>query len=344
MSHLKRIPRTLILLSLLSGGALAAQPLVTTVSCPFGGAANSAVFNGIYVTGYTGNNLSQVTLAYGASAAQQYGITLTAHRNAFNGPIIGTPQTATVNLPATGEVKVTFDFGGAPVTPGDTIAFTQTFAIYGPVGALVFFDDGTGSGCAGVFETTDTQPPLSTIVPNGGAGLIINETTLVTQYCVPSDTVLCLDDTPGDQRFKVTASFHTAQAGGISGTGQAVPLAPLGTLHGGLFWFFSPDNPEMLVKILNGCSTTDHFWAYISAGTNVAFTVTVEDTALANVQKTYTNPDRTPALPIQDTLALASCHDCTQDSDCRPGLLCCFFPAGRKACVPPVNGVCQLVP
>jgi hypothetical protein len=343
MLHFKRIPQTLMFLSFLSGSALAAQPFVTTVSCPASGAANSAVFNGIYVTGYTGTNLAQVTLAYGASAAQLYGITLTAHRNAFNGPIIGTPQTATVNLPVTGEVSVTFDFGGAPVTPGDTIAFTQTFAIYGPTGALVFFDEGTGN-CAGVFETPDTQPPLSTPIPHGGAALTINQKDLSAQLCIPSDTVLCLDDTPGDQRFKVTASYHTAQSGGLSGTGQAVPLAPLGTVHGGMFWFFSPDNPEMLVKILNGCSITDHFWAYISAGTNVAFTITVEDTILANVSKTYTNPDRTPALPIQDTLALASCHGCTKDSDCRTGLLCCFFPLGRNACVPPVNGSCPLPP
>jgi hypothetical protein len=343
MLHLRRIPQTLLFLSFLSGGALAAQPLVTTVSCPTSGAANSAVFNGIYVTGYTGNNLAQVTLAYGASAAQQYGITLTAHRNAFNGPIIGTPQTATVDLPTTGEVNVTFDFGGAPVTPGDTIAFTQTFAIYGPTGALVFFDEGPGN-CAGVFETTDTQPPLSTVIPHGGAALTINQKNLAGHSCIPSDTVLCLDDSPGDQRFRVTASFHTAQSGGLSGTAQAVPLAPLGTIHGGMFWFFSPDNPEMLVKILNGCSFTDHFWAYISAGTNVAFTVTVEDTTLANVSKTYTNPDRTPALPIQDTLALAGCHGCSTDADCRPGLLCCFVPVGRKVCLPPVNGACQLIP
>jgi hypothetical protein len=342
MFSLKRIPQTLMFLSFLSGGALAAQQLVTTVSCPFNGNPTAVTFNGILVAGYTGTNLSQVTLGYRASAAQQYGITLTAHRNSFTGPVIGTPQIATLNLPATGELLVTFDFGGAPVSPGDTIAFTQDFVIYGPFGALVYFDEGPGN-CAGVSETAGVFPPI-VLVAHGGAGLTINQKNLSAQRCIPSDTVLCLDDSPGDQRFKVTASYHTAQAGGLSGTGQAVPLANLGTDHGGMFWFFSPDNPEMLVKILNGCSTTDHFWAYISAGTNVAFTVTVEDTALANVAKTYTNPDRTPALPIQDTLALASCHDCTKDSDCPTGLLCCPFPAGRRACLQPVNGVCLAIP
>jgi hypothetical protein len=343
MIQLTRIPKMLMVLAILTGGALSAQILPKpVVSCPFAGTANGSSFSGIYVTGYTGNNLAQVTLGYRASFAEKYAITLTAHRGTFDGPLIGTPQTATVILPTTGELLVTFDFGGAPVTPGDTIALVQNVVIEGEVGAQAFFDEGPAP-CSGITETVNVFPPI-TPVPNGGAGIIITQKDLSQQSCIPSDTVLCVDEFPGDQRFQVTASFHTAQAGGISGTGQAVPLAPLGTNHGGMFWFFSPDNPEMLVKVLNGCSSTDHFWVYISAGTNVAFTVTVEDTFRANLSKTYSNPDRTPAVPVQDTLALSSCHDCLNDQDCRTGLLCCPFPAGRKACVPPVNGVCQLIP
>jgi hypothetical protein len=337
-----------------SGGALSAQTSIGVpifikipVYCPFAGAANAVSFNGIYVANYPGTNLSVVTLGYRASFAQRYGISLTAHRNTFDGPLIGTTQTAIVDVPATGELLVNYDFGGAPVSPGDTIAFTQDVTIYGTVGALVYFDEGIGAGnlwCSQISETLGTHPPLVP-VPHGGAGMMITQKDLTAQSCIPSDTVLCLDDSPGDQRFQVTASYHTAQAGGLSGTAQAVPLERLGTNHGGLFWFFSPDNPEVLVKILNGCAVNDHYWAYITAGTNVAFTVTVEDTSRANVSKTYTNRDLTPALPIQDTLALASCHDCATDADCRTGLLCCPFPAGQRICAPPApGGGCQLVP
>lgn len=357
MFQLARIPKNLLVLSILSGGALSAQAPIfikTPISCPFAGAATAPVFNGIYAAPYAGTNLSLVTLAYRASFAQQYGLTLTAHRNTFDGPVIGTPQTAVVDLPTTGEVFVTYDFGGAPLTPGDRIAFTHDMKIYGTTGALAYFDEGVGAGfaaagdapandCALVSETLGIYPPI-TLVPHGGAGITITQKDLTAHSCIPSDTVLCIDDAPGDQRFQVTASYHTSQAGGLSGTAQAVPLAPLGTNHGGMFWFFSPDNPEMLVKVLNGCSSTDHFWAYISAGTNVAYTITVEDTFLAHVSKTYTNPDRTPAVPIQDTLALASCHGCATDADCRTGLLCCPIPIDRKICLPPVNGVCQLIP
>jgi hypothetical protein len=345
MVQLARFPKLLLVLSILSGGALSAQSFIPTpISCLFAGAANAPVFNGIYVAGFQGTNLSLVTLAYRAGFAQPYGITLTAHRNTFDGPVIGTPQTAIVNLPTTGEVPVTYDFKGAPVTPGDTIALTQDFTIYGTTGSLVYFDEGfPGAGinnCAQISETVGTLPPF-TLVPNGGAGITITQKDLTHQSCIPSDTVLCVDNLPGDQRFQVTASYHTAQAGGLSGTAQAVPLAPLGTNHGGVFWFFSPDNPEMLVKVLNGCAQTDHFWVYISAGTNVAYTITVADTFRANIAKTYTNPDLKPAVPIQDTLALASCHDCAVDADCRTGLRCCPLPIQTRACLPPgPNGQC----
>jgi hypothetical protein len=121
--------------------------------------------------------------------------------------------------------------------------------------------------------------------------------------CTPSSTVLCVDNNPGDHRFKITLTFSTTQGGGHSGNGEAISLSSLGVDHGGLFWFFSADNPELLIKVLNACATTGKFWVFYSAGTNVGFTVTVEDT-LDSLQKTYTNPDLTPAAPVQDTSAL----------------------------------------
>src|SRR3954451_8529797 len=148
----------MILAIALCGGAARALP-VTPVSCPLAGFANVSSFNGFYVTGYSGNNLSMVTLAYAASFAEKYGITLTAHRNTYDGPIIGTAQTAVVNLPMTGETAVTFDFHGAPVTPGDRIAFTQDIEVLGSTGASVFYDGGSGA-CPGVVQTVGEFPPL----------------------------------------------------------------------------------------------------------------------------------------------------------------------------------------
>ena len=72
MFQLARIPKTLLVLSILSGGALSAQVPIfidTPIFCPFAGAANAPVFNGIYAAPYAGTNLSLVTLAYRASFA-----------------------------------------------------------------------------------------------------------------------------------------------------------------------------------------------------------------------------------------------------------------------------------
>jgi len=122
--------------------------------------------------------------------------------------------------------------------------------------------------------------------------------------CVPGDTVLCIDDLPGDQRFKVEVEYSTTQGGGFSGNGHAIPLASLGVNRGGLFWFFNQDNPEILVKILDGCSDNGKRWVFVSGGTNVGLVITVRDTVTDEVHSYY-NLDRKAFAPVQDTLALA---------------------------------------
>jgi hypothetical protein len=115
--------------------------------------------------------------------------------------------------------------------------------------------------------------------------------------CTPNATTLCVDDQPGDRRFKVQVTFQ-----GTS-NGNAVPLSSLGVNSGGLFWFFGPSNPELLIKVLNGCGLNNKYWIFWSAGTDVALTLTVTDTVRGQ-SKTYTNPQGTAAKPVQDTSAL----------------------------------------
>jgi hypothetical protein len=292
-----------VLVSLSSLAAAWGEPVV--VACPGSGNGGDLIDRGIYVTGYPGHTLGRVEIGYSASVAGTYLILLTAHRGAYNGPQLGETQGVTIDLPTSGENIAVFDFGGVPVTPGpaEIIAFTQ--AALGP--GDVFFDTGNGfiggggPTCAGVFETDGTTPPLDTFRRHT-VGLVISSFEPSTA-CVASDTVMCIDNNPGDQRFKVTVTFHTVQGGGFSGNGQEIPLAPLGVIHGGLFWFFGADNPEMLFKMVNGCGINSHFWVFISAGTNVAFTVTVFDTANGHTA-TYHNPDLNPAPPFQDVNAL----------------------------------------
>src|SRR5262249_9065406 len=88
-----------------------------------------------------------------------------AHLGAYDGAVIGSiPQS--FEIPdATGASGV-FDFGGAPVAPGSTIAFFFSDA-QGPTGGTYFFVDTRPcadlncSLCPGVCEPADDAPPLS---------------------------------------------------------------------------------------------------------------------------------------------------------------------------------------
>ncbi|HZF13645.1 MAG TPA: hypothetical protein VFE33_33035 [Thermoanaerobaculia bacterium] len=284
---------------------LAVAPLLAAtanvISCPFSGAGDS-IDRGFYLS-YSANNLAGVTLAYTTDVAGPYSITLVARAGSYNGSLVGVPQTVNVNLSPGLMTPVTFNFGGAPVTPGSTLAFTQS-----ATGGNVFFDvgpcnPGSCSACPGVVETVDTAPPLST-VRRGSVGVTATQEVVSGTGCTPSDTVLCIDNNPGDKRFQISVTYATTQSGGLSGNGHAIALAPLGVSQGGIFWFFDRNNPEMLVKVLNACTVNSKFWVFFSAGTNVGFRVTVLDTQTGH-ERIYVNPDLSAAPPLQDTSALS---------------------------------------
>jgi ELWxxDGT repeat protein len=97
--------------------------------------------------------------------------------------------------------------------------------------------------------------------------------------CAPSSTRLCLNN----GRFAVEARWS---AQGNTGTGQVVALPGGDT---GYFWFFDPDNVEVVVKVLDGRTLNDKFWVFYGALSDVEYTLTVTDTVTGAV-KTYTNP------------------------------------------------------
>jgi hypothetical protein len=119
-----------------------------------------------------------------------------------------------------------------------------------------------------------------------------------TGVCVAGGTTLCL----GDGRFRVTVVWRTS--GGDSGDGQAVPFSD----DTGFFWFFDPDNLELILKVLDACELPgfNNFWVFFAATTNVDFTVTVTDT-VSGVTKEYTNPGGQAATPVQDTITFDTC-------------------------------------
>jgi membrane-associated phospholipid phosphatase len=113
--------------------------------------------------------------------------------------------------------------------------------------------------------------------------------------CVPGPTALCL--TGG--RFKVEAAWRTADG---SGAGTAVSLGE----DSGRFWFFDPDNTELVVKVLDACAGFDRFWVFASGLTDVQVVITVTDTESGQV-RSYYNPGGRAFAPVQDVQAFATC-------------------------------------
>ncbi|MFL6293237.1 MAG: hypothetical protein ACJ759_20270, partial [Thermoanaerobaculia bacterium] len=55
------------------------------------------------------------------------------------------------------------------------------------------------------------------------------------------------------------------------------------------FWFFSPSNVEVLLKVLDGRGLNDHFWVFYGALSSVEYTLTVTDTQ-TGLARRYSNP------------------------------------------------------
>ncbi|MES1239990.1 MAG: CSLREA domain-containing protein [Acidobacteriota bacterium] len=113
--------------------------------------------------------------------------------------------------------------------------------------------------------------------------------------CHPGGPVLCL----GNGRFQVTALWSG------SGTGGTATAAPL-TDDTGNFWFFSPQNLELTVKVIDGCTLNDRFWVFTSGLTDRGVDLRVEDLYTGKAW-THSHPAGTTYGPRLDTSALDAC-------------------------------------
>lgn len=116
------------------------------------------------------------------------------------------------------------------------------------------------------------------------------------QPCVEDDFTLCL----AGGRFRVQATFRVGS--GPTRFGTAVPISA----DTGYFWFFNPDNVEVIAKVLDACAAFDRFWVFAGGLTNVESELLVFDSERAE-ERSYPNPANTPFAPVQDTAAFATC-------------------------------------
>lgn len=228
--------------------------------------------------------------------------TLTINDNDDGGGGGGSAPAAPTNLQAephsTAEIMLTWTDASNNET-GFVIqrrTLTGTYEEIGTVGpnTTAFLADGLTSGTFYVFRVRARNNAGNSAFSNE-AGAAPNAAALP---CIASATVLCVNN----NRFQIEADWRTAD--GNSGQGQAVPIptAP----DSGLFYFFSPSNLEMLIKVLNGCGLNSRYWVFFAATTNVELGVTVTDTQNGTV-KSYFNPLNRAVPPVQDTNAFATC-------------------------------------
>ena len=111
--------------------------------------------------------------------------------------------------------------------------------------------------------------------------------------CVSGPTTLCL----GNDRFQIGVEW--TDFSGNRGAGQSAEM----TRDTGSFWFFEPDNTELVIKVLDGRAINDRFWVYYGALSDVEYTITVTDTVTGssrsydNQAGTFASRGDTDALP-----------------------------------------------
>ncbi|MCG8462414.1 MAG: penicillin acylase family protein, partial [Holophagales bacterium] len=161
-------------------------------------------------------------------------------------------------------------------------------------------------GQSGNFADPNYSSQLGRWLTNGYHPLLLDG------QAVQDDTVSRLDFAPGcvptaDQaclqgsRFRATVEWNTAD--GLGGLGWVVPG---GSDVSGNFWFFEPENRELLVKVLDGCGFNGYFWVFAAGTTDVGWELTIEDTETGEIFTT-SNPLGQASQAVTDTQAFATC-------------------------------------
>jgi len=187
----------------------------------------------------------------------------------FYGALSDVEYSIAVTDTATGTVRTYSNPSGSLASVADTAAF-----------------DGGSIGATGGSEESKVEGPTSNgddpgLNPGSNPGpLMLESRTSASAACVAGDSTLCLNG----GRFKVEVGWRVPSQG-TSGSGRAVTL----TGDTGQFWFFSANNIELVIKVVDGRGFNGKFWVFYGALSDVEYTIQVTDTATGN-SKTFVNP------------------------------------------------------
>jgi photosystem II stability/assembly factor-like uncharacterized protein len=183
------------------------------------------------------------------------GQTVNHHFWLFGADLTDVAYTLTVTEVATGAQRTYSNPGGHFGNFADTSAFE------------VAGTASTGAAEVAPAAATSLAPLASPLV------------SAATSGCVPAADTLCL----AGSRFAVRVTWSLPATGVTSAV--AVPLVQ----NTGAFWFFSPQLPELTVKVLDGRPVNGHFWVFLAGLSDINYTTTVTDT-VTGATKHYVHP------------------------------------------------------
>lgn len=148
-----------------------------------------------------------------------------------------------------------------------------------------------GHGDTSAFPRRSDTPAATHSSPvSSAAGTAVSPAARATAptigACSPDEHALCL----AGGRFRVEVDWVNPHAPDSHGVGSV--FAGAQTDLSGHFWFFTPDNLELSVKILDGRALNGHFWIFWGGLSDVGYTLRVTDTETGETQE-LTNPPLT---------------------------------------------------
>jgi len=182
--------------------------------------------------------------------------------------------------------SASFTFSPGSPAAGQGISFHDA-STGSPTSWVWTFGDGTSALTANpshTYAAAGTYTVSLSVTNAGGTGTTSRSITVAAAPVGCGAGALCLNG----NRFRVTAAWRIPS--GASGAGVPVPL----TGDTGYFWFFSSNNVELVVKVVDGRAVNGRFWVFSGALSDVEYTLTILDTVTGAV-RTYSNPQGTLA-------------------------------------------------
>jgi hypothetical protein len=209
---------------------------------------------------------------------------------------IATGRSRTYSNPAGRAAPATIDTSAFPC--GESVAAGAAITAAVPSGAALLAARAVDAALdrAVAAPSLRSGPPAASFDRSEDArsGSLAASSAAGAAACADQPDALCL---AGD-RYAVTVDWRSANDGG------SAQVAPLGSDDSGIFYFFDPNNWEMLVKVLDACAVNGHRWVFAAATTDVEYTLRVTDTVTGEA-KEYSNALGNRAPAITDTGAFA---------------------------------------